>query len=201
MFDWDTVGGYGPEQTAGHSGSKTSEAAALRPKGKRMKSVYEHLEDLGHVGATCEEVENFFEIGHGAASGALTRLHRGEYVERLAETRGGQEVYVLPSEVRDREVSPYRPNAAYREDRRPMPLEGSEDAAHRPERVEWKGAVEIPAGHGERMTLSTTGYGGPPSMWMELDNDDGGRWLSILRYRDVMLLRDILTDWLERNGE
>lgn len=126
MFDWDTLGGYGPEQTAGHSGSKTSEAAALRPKGKRMKSVYEHLEDLGHVGATCEEIENFFEIGHGAASGALTRLHRGEYVERLAETRGGQEVYVLPSEVRGREVSPYRPNAAYREDRKPMPLERPE---------------------------------------------------------------------------
>lgn len=126
MFDWDTLGGYGPEQTAGHSGSKTSEAAALRPKGKRMKSVYEHLEDLGYVGATCEEVENFFEIGHGAASGALTRLHRGGYVERLAETRGGQEVYVLPSEVRGREVSPYRPNAAYREDRKPMPLERPE---------------------------------------------------------------------------
>lgn len=144
MFDWDTLGGYGPEQTAGHSGSKTSEAAALRPKGKRMKSVYEHLEDLGHVGATCEEIENFFEIGHGAASGALTRLHRGEYVERLAETRGGQEVYVLPSEVRGREVSPYRPNAAYREDRKPMPLERPEPTVDSIIEDTWQLVLEPP---------------------------------------------------------
>lgn len=124
--DWDTVGGYGPDQTAGHSGSETSEAAALRPKGKRMRSVLEHLEEIGPVGSTCREIENFFDIHHGAASGALTRLHRAGLAVRLTETRDKQQVYVALMHAGDRETSPYRPNAAYREDRAPMPLERPE---------------------------------------------------------------------------
>lgn len=125
-MDWDHIGGYGPEQIAGHSGSETSETAARRPKGKRMKAVLEHLEDIGPVGSTCREVENFFDIDHGAASGALTRLHRAGYTERLTEVRDGQQVYVALEHAEGREVSPYRPNAAYREDRSPMPLERPE---------------------------------------------------------------------------
>lgn len=124
--DWDHVGGYGKESLAGHSGSETSEAAARRPKGKRMKQLLEHLEEIGPVGATCREVQNFFDLDHGAASGALTRLHRASLTVRLTETRDRQQVYVALMHAGGREESPYRPNSAYREDRKPMPLERPE---------------------------------------------------------------------------
>lgn len=124
--EWDHVGGYGPEQIAGHSGSETSEIAARRPKGKRMKQLLEHLEEIGPTGSTCREVQNYFELDHGAASGALTRLHRAGLVVRLKETRDGQQVYVALMHAGDRETSEYRPNSAYREDRKPMPLERPE---------------------------------------------------------------------------
>lgn len=91
-----------------------------------MKQLLEHLEEIGSTGATCREVQNFFELDHGAASGALTRLHRAGLVVRLTETRDRQQVYVALMHAGDRETSEYRPNSAYREDRKPMPLERPE---------------------------------------------------------------------------
>jgi len=69
-------------------------------------------------------VQGALDIGHGSASGALTRLHRSGYLVRLTRTRNGQQIYVAEAFSGGRELSPYRPNVAYREGyQRPMALE------------------------------------------------------------------------------
>lgn len=127
MTDYAKVGGYGPESLPGHSGSETSEAGARHPGvGPKTLKVLEDVESTGHWGLTCRELEMMTRMGHGAASGALTRLHRAGYVKRLTEKRGKQQVYLHARFFNPKyghEEAPYRPNAAYREDRKPMPLE------------------------------------------------------------------------------
>lgn len=126
-IDYSTVGGYGPESLPGHSGSETSEEAARRPGvGKKTMEVHRLLETARREGLIAREVGVLTGLSHGAASGALSRLHRAGLVERLTERRGRQQVYVAPEYVDGRETAAYRPNAAYREDRKPMPLERPE---------------------------------------------------------------------------
>lgn len=60
-------------------------------------------------GATQSEVSAHLQIGHGAASGALTRLHRADEIVRLAEKRDGKYVYVLPEHAGNRPISSYTP--------------------------------------------------------------------------------------------
>lgn len=108
----------------GHSGSETSEAAQDKVTGKRAIQVHEVVGKTYDYGMTCSEVQTRLAIGHGAASGALTRLHRSGFLSRLAEDRRGQQVYVHPEHVKSREESPYRPNVAYRDGyKKPMALE------------------------------------------------------------------------------
>ena len=126
-IDYSTVGGYGKESLPGHSGSETSEEAARRPGvGKKTMEVHRLLEAAGREGLIALEAGALAGLSHGAVSGALSRLHRAGLVERLTERRGRQQVYVAPEYVDGRETAPYRPNAAYREDRKPMPLERPE---------------------------------------------------------------------------
>lgn len=122
----EVIGGYGSANEVGHSGSETSERAAGKVTGARSIQVFGVVGDQESFGITCEELENHLKIGHGAASGALTRLHRGGWISRLVEERDGQQVYVIPDCVEGRDESPYRPNVAYREGyKTPMPLEPS----------------------------------------------------------------------------
>lgn len=115
-------GGY--PNGIGHSGSETSEAAQSKVKGKRAEQVYAAVAYRQHFGFTCKELEKALNIGHGAASGALTRLHRAGHLVRLKQTRDGQELYVVEAFSGGREKSPYMPNVAYREGyKRPMALE------------------------------------------------------------------------------
>lgn len=126
-IDYSTVGGYGPESTPGHSGSETSRDAALAPGiGPKTAKIHEVVRQFGSNGITCRELEHHEGLGHGAASASLTRLHRAGLIVRLADRRDKQQIYVIPCYSLHREESPYRPNAAYREDRRPMPLERPE---------------------------------------------------------------------------
>lgn len=120
----EDAGLYGAMQSHGHSGSETSRLAAESVPGKRSRQVHDIVAETHIYGVTCKELQNRLDIGHGAASGALTRLHRAGYITRLTEARNGQQVYVLsdPDVVLERTTSPYRPNAAYRDDAKPMAL-------------------------------------------------------------------------------
>lgn len=118
----EVVGGYNGE--VGHSGSETSKRAASKVTGKRSVQVFSFIARSELHGLTCAELESRLSIGHGAASGALTRLHRGGWITRLTEERDGQQVYVTPEWVEEREESPYRPNVAYRDGyQTPMAME------------------------------------------------------------------------------
>lgn len=105
-------GGYGADGNAGHSGSDTSREGADSPNlGWRQAAVLDAVGKRYGNGITAREVERAFSIGHGPASGALTRLHRAGRVVRLKERRDGQEVYVTPEYVSGREESAYLPNS------------------------------------------------------------------------------------------
>lgn len=115
-------GGY--PNSIGHSGSATSEAAATRITGARSQQVYDVVARSRHRGMTVGEVQRALDVGHGSASGALTRLHRAEYLVRLKQTRNKQQIYVVEAFSGGREQAPYLPNVAYREGyKRPMALE------------------------------------------------------------------------------
>lgn len=107
-------GGY-PDGTSGHSGGASSRDRAEREDksgvtGWRQKEVLALLQAAGREGMTVHELEIALVLGHGAASGALTRLHRAGYILRLTERRGDQEIYVLPNMTFERQLAPYRPN-------------------------------------------------------------------------------------------
>lgn len=109
----DRAGFYG-DGTSGHSGSATSRRRAEREDrsgitGWRARQVYTMATQHGRAGITDADVQFALGIGHGASSGALTRLHRAGLVSRLTLERNGMQVYVLPEYVEGREESPYRP--------------------------------------------------------------------------------------------
>jgi DNA-binding PadR family transcriptional regulator len=101
--------------SSGHSGGASSEARAMREDatgitGARQKQVYEMVSSAASTGLTDREVQDALRIGHGASSAALTRLQKTGFLTRLKEQRNGNEIYVLPAHVGDREVAHYRPN-------------------------------------------------------------------------------------------
>lgn len=101
--------------TGGWSGSETSRERAVRERddgtlSARSRQVYALVVASGAQGVTDPEVQHAFRLGHGASSGALTRLHRQGRIARTTERRNRNQVYVLPEHVGDRTLSPYRPN-------------------------------------------------------------------------------------------
>lgn len=109
----------------GHSGSATSERAAKRIGGKRAQQVHDYVLSWMHRGVTCAETERDLKLGHGSASGALTRLHRSGHIVRLQREREGQQIYKRPDFVEEGEIlAEYLPNVAYRDGyQRPMAIE------------------------------------------------------------------------------
>lgn len=123
------TGGYGPENSSGHSGSQTSQDRADREDAtgitsKRDNETLVRLYLAAFVGFTCAEFEDQFQLSHGQASGSLSRLHRAGLISRKTEKRKRQQVYIHNAFVAHSEddLAPYRPNAAYRDDRKPMAL-------------------------------------------------------------------------------
>lgn len=53
-------------------------------------------------GMTWRDVAAVFEMGHGSASGLLSRAHKAKLIVRLAEEREGSRIYVTPDWVMDR---------------------------------------------------------------------------------------------------
>ena len=107
--DYTTADG---ESTEGWSGSDTSHARASRERrtGRdlhRREATWDVVRLGGLNGATWREVAEALHCHHGAASGALSNLHKAGKVARLKQQSGGSAIYVLPHAVNDRPVSEY----------------------------------------------------------------------------------------------
>lgn len=98
--------------TAGHSGSEASRDRAVADmrtgRGRhRREQVLKIVRLSGLEGKTWYEVAGILDIHHGAASGALSNLHKAGRLACLKERRGGAHVYVLPHAVNDRPTRPF----------------------------------------------------------------------------------------------
>lgn len=79
-----------------------------------VEQAYAVVASTGTRGATYKEVlasGDFDGVGHGSASGALSRLHREGNLLRLKEKREKCAVYVQPAFLEGREHEPHRPIA------------------------------------------------------------------------------------------
>jgi len=152
MSDELEIREYG-QKGEGWSGSDSSRDRAEREEasgvtGWRRVQVHDLIRTKAGLGMTCHEVEVELGIGHGAASAALTHLHRAGHLTRLTERRNGQEPYVLHAFVNGRETAAYRPNANYREASAPMALEAPQtDAQDLQERLRRHGLPGVWAKH------------------------------------------------------
>lgn len=98
--------------TGGHSGSEASRDRAVTDertgRGKhRREQVLKVVRLAGPSGNTWYEIAGILDIHHGAASGALSNLHKAGRLACLKERRGGAHVYVLPHAVNDRPTRPF----------------------------------------------------------------------------------------------
>lgn len=98
--------------TSGWSGSGTSHERAARDDysgqtSKRQREVIAFLEARGPMGATWKELGDAKGWHHGKASGALSVLHKTDYIHRLTERRDRCKVYVLPHHANGRDTEPH----------------------------------------------------------------------------------------------
>ena len=98
--------------TGGWSGSDASHDRAVTEARtgrahKRQQQVWDCVRLSGLNGATWLEVARELDIHHGAASGALSNLHKIGKLERLKERRGRSSIYVLPHAVNGRATAPF----------------------------------------------------------------------------------------------
>lgn len=99
---------------SGHAGNDTSRERQEREDATgitsaNQRAVLKALEVAKSEGITCGEVEDGLNLHHGAASSALSHLHRAGHIARIKMRRKRHEIYVLPEWVNGREESPYRP--------------------------------------------------------------------------------------------
>lgn len=98
---------YDGGTSSGHSGSSTSHARALTEDadgttGHRQQRTMDVLEEFATHGVTVKGLREATGWHHGQASAALSNLHHGGRIARLAEVRDRCKVYVLPEHVGDR---------------------------------------------------------------------------------------------------
>jgi len=104
--------GEGENANSGWSGTDTSEDRAKRADlggltAERQMRVIRLLRTMTHDhGITVAELRAATGWHHGVASSALSTLHKGQQIARLAEKRGRCHIYVLPSQVNGRETQP-----------------------------------------------------------------------------------------------
>jgi len=86
---------------SGSSGSRDRANAADRSgvTAERQNDALNLLEKAGQGGLTWSELAFHYGWHHGQASGALSNLHKGGWIERLQETRERSHIYVLPEWV------------------------------------------------------------------------------------------------------
>lgn len=105
--------------TSGWSGSTTSETRAVKADAagvtsRRQRQVLTLLDARRDVGMTWRDLADALGCHHGAASGALSTLHKAGLIARLTATRRGCQVYVGLDHIQGRDLAPHRPNAATR---------------------------------------------------------------------------------------
>lgn len=98
--------------TGGHSGTDTSQEAAVEEvesgrKSYREEKALDLLDREVEYGVTVAELRYFYGWHHGRASSTLSTLHKAGKIARLNERRGRCKVYVLPENVNGRETEPY----------------------------------------------------------------------------------------------
>jgi len=88
----------------------------MRELSDRKAEVLALVSRAGKAGLTWHETSALLEAEHGKAahhgtsSGTLSLLHKSGHVVMLAEKRGKSHVYVVPTEVHDRDTRPRRTN-------------------------------------------------------------------------------------------
>lgn len=107
--------------SSGWSGSDTSHERADRDDGsgvtgRRQRQVMDLLGESGERGITWGELAHILDVHHGAASGALSVLHKDGRIARLADRRAGSKVYVLPQYVAGRVTEAHAHNKRRRDD-------------------------------------------------------------------------------------
>jgi hypothetical protein len=82
---------------------------------ERQQEVLRRLGNSGSRGMTWKDLSMATEWHHGQSSGALSGLHKAGLICRLASSRAGCRIYVLPSEVSGRETEEHggRDNRTY----------------------------------------------------------------------------------------
>lgn len=106
----------------GSSGWSGSEASRQRAEiadrsgetSARQARILALLETAGRRGMTWREVAEATGLHHGSASGALSGLHKGGLIARLAEQRDRCQIYCLPDQIAGRQEEPYSPNPGSR---------------------------------------------------------------------------------------
>lgn len=146
------MSGYYDDGTSGHAGGASSRERAEREDaagitGKRSQEVLRVLIRRAHRGATSAEVEYSLGIGHGSASGTLTRLQRTGKAIRSTTRRNRQEIYFAADHFpADHTEAPYR---STRYSSKKMEAKGLREAAL----ALWNGEEGVPA-PGERITYA-----------------------------------------------
>lgn len=88
-----------------------------------VSTILSDIARRGVRGTTTEEASYRLSVGLSSYTGRRSELHRRGVIERLAEMRDGQHVYVMPEFVNGRETYPYVPH-------RPGPGPEVESAVH-----------------------------------------------------------------------
>lgn len=77
--------------------------------------IVEDIRRRGTRGTTTEEASYRLNVAVNSYTGRRAELFKRGVLAKLAETRNGQHVYVMPDHVEDRETVPYEPH------RKPVP--------------------------------------------------------------------------------
>lgn len=72
--------------------------------------IVEDIRRRGVRGTTTEEASYRLNVAVNSYTGRRSELLKRGVIERLAEKRGGQHVYVMPDHVEGRETAPYVPH-------------------------------------------------------------------------------------------
>jgi len=75
-----------------------------------VATILSDIARRGARGTTTEEASYRLSVAVSSYTGRRTELHQRGVIERLAEKRDGQHVYVMPDFVNGRETAPYVPH-------------------------------------------------------------------------------------------
>lgn len=99
----------GTNPSSGYSGSNTSAQRARQndSSGKTAETqvkILSALTSAGTYGMTVAEAREVVGRHHGVVSGCLSNLHKVDAIARLAATRDGCKIYVMPNRVAGRKT-------------------------------------------------------------------------------------------------